>query len=136
MSAAASLPTGGRRPLGELLVAHGIVTREQLTIALERQRTTGEHLGEIIVALGFAPGPIVAQALATQYGGLIKTEYGFATGWASDEPAAPAELDERDRTIAALREWAEQAQAAIASRDALIEQLRAQLAERELRAGG
>lgn len=133
MTAAAPFPSEGRRPLGEVLVARGIVTPEQLTAALDQQRSTGRPLGEIIVALGFAPGPIVAQALATQHGGLIKTEYGFATGWsndavapvAADAPIDASELAERDRTIAEFREWAEKARAAISSRDDAIARLRA-----------
>src|SRR5947209_2593631 len=106
MTAAAPLPSDGRRPLGEVLLERGILTPDQLTLALEQQRSTGQQLGEIIVALGFAPGPIVAQALATQRGGMLKTEYGFATGWSTEDapvPIAPAiptgaaELAERDR---------------------------------------
>jgi hypothetical protein len=144
VTAAAPLPSDGRRPLGEVLVDRGILTPEQLTLALERQRTTGQQLGEIIVALGFAPGPIVAQALATQRGGMLKTEYGFATGWSSDDapvPIAPpgpdgaAELAERDRTIAELRAWAEKAQVAIASRDEALAILRAQLEAETARQG-
>jgi hypothetical protein len=140
MTAAAPSPSEGRRPLGEVLVERGIVTPEQLTIALEQQRTTGQQLGEIIVGFGFAPGPIVAQALATQHGGLIKTEYGFAMGWSSDDapkrvaaavatPIAASELAERDRMIAELRAWAESAQSAIAARDDAIARLRTELAE-------
>ena len=117
MTAAAPVPSEGRRPLGEVLVDRGIVTPEQLTTALEQQRSTGKQLGEIIVrARSFAPGPIVAQALATQHGGMMKTEYGFAMGWSSDDAPAlvappvqvdPAELAKRDATIAELRAWAE-----------------------------
>jgi hypothetical protein len=125
-------------------VDRGILTPEQLTLALERQRTTGQQLGEIIVAFGFAPGPIVAQALATQRGGMLKTEYGFATGWSTDDapvaiappgPDGAAELAERDRTIAELRAWAEKAQVAIASRDEALAVLRAQLEEVSARQG-
>src|SRR2546429_4419671 len=68
-------------PLGALLASRGHITEEQLQLALTEQKATGRPLGEIIVARGFAPPPTVAQALATQHGGLLKTEYGFATGW-------------------------------------------------------
>jgi chromosome segregation ATPase len=139
MTAAAPFPSEGRRPLGEVLLERGIVSREQLATALEQQRSTGQPLGEIIVGFGFAPGPIVAQALATQHGGLIKTEYGFATGWSTDDARAPVavpapidpsfELAKRDRTIAELRDWAQQAQAAIASRDEAIARLQAEVTE-------
>jgi len=139
MTAAAPFPSEGRRPLGEVLLERGIVSREQLATALEQQRTTGQPLGEIIVGFGFAPGPIVAQALATQHGGLIKTEYGFATGWSTEDGRAPVavpaptdpsfELAKRDRTIAELRDWAQQAQTAIASRDEAIARLQAEVAD-------
>ena len=139
MTAAAPFPSEGRRPLGEVLLERGIVSREQLATALEQQRSTGQPLGEIIVGFGFAPGPIVAQALATQHGGLIKTEYGFATGWSTEDGRAPVavpaptdpsfELAKRDRTIAELRDWAQQAQTAIASRDEAIARLQAEVAD-------
>ena len=76
-------------PLGSLLASRGHITQEQLDIALTEQKATGRPLGEIIVARGFAPGPTVAQALATQHGGLLKTEYGFATGWQAANGAPP-----------------------------------------------
>ena len=40
------------RQLGEILVSRGFVTREQLIQALERQRLTGERLGEALVGQG------------------------------------------------------------------------------------
>jgi hypothetical protein len=95
-------------PLGELLVRHGVMGGEALAAALEEQRTSGRPLGEIIVERGYAPAPLVAQALATQQGGLTKTEYGYATGWADA-------VDERDREIAELRAWVTTAQAEIAT---------------------
>ena len=70
-----------QEPLGTLLVKRGLITDEQLAIALEDQRTSGEHLGTILLARGFATPASVAQALATEHGGLLKTEYGFATGF-------------------------------------------------------
>jgi hypothetical protein len=106
--------------LGEVLLEHGVVDAEQLAVALKEQQQTGRPLGEIIVERGFAPGPIVAQALATQRGGMVKTEYGFATGFqaAGTRPAAPAQPDgdPRDTTITELKR-------VIASRDAEIERL-------------
>ena len=108
-------------PLGELLIQHGGMSEEHLQAALAEQQATGRPLGEIVVERGYVPAAMVAQALATQQGGLTKTEYGYATGWAEA-------IDERDRTIAELRRWAERAQAAIASRDAEIERLGGELA--------
>jgi hypothetical protein len=76
-------------PLGTLLLNRGLITAEQLTAALEAQKGSGEPLGAIVVAQGFATPATIAQALATQSGGLLKTEYGFATGFGSpnDRPA-------------------------------------------------
>jgi hypothetical protein len=68
-------------PLGTLLLKRGLITQEQLSAALEAQKGSGEPLGAIVVAQGFATPATVAQALATQSGGLLKTEYGFATGF-------------------------------------------------------
>ena len=88
MEAASGSPP---QPLGVLLVGNGLLTQEQLTAALAEQQQTGRPLGEIVVARGWVSGPLVAQALATQRGGLTKTEYGYATGFPSgEEAAAPA----------------------------------------------
>jgi hypothetical protein len=66
--------------LGRILVAAGLLTEAQLAQALEEQTRTGRRLGEIIVRRGFVSGPALANALAEQHGGVLKTEYGFATG--------------------------------------------------------
>jgi hypothetical protein len=88
MEAASGSPP---QPLGVLLVGNGLLTQEQLAAALAEQQQTGRPLGEIVVARGWVSGPLVAQALATQRGGLTKTEYGYATGFPSgDEATAPA----------------------------------------------
>ncbi|TMM15394.1 MAG: hypothetical protein E6F98_02170 [Actinobacteria bacterium] len=68
-------------PLGELLVARGLITPEQLEQALADQSETKRPLGEILIRLGFLSPAMVAQALATQQGRMIKSEYGFATGF-------------------------------------------------------
>ena len=117
--------------LGEVLLQHGIVNADQLTIALAEQQKTGRPIGEIIVELGYAPGPIVAQALATQRGGMVKTEYGYATGFTSVAQAAPAppkpsSSDPKDETIAELRRIIVSREAEIERLQDLIGQLRSQ----------
>jgi hypothetical protein len=78
------------RPLGELLVAKGLVTRDELERALAEQEETGRLLGAILVDRGFVSGPALAIALAEQYGVELATERGFGTGlW--------AEIDRRHR---------------------------------------
>ena len=85
----------GRPPLGELLLSRGLITPEQLEQALSDQRESGRPLGDILIRHGFTNGPIIAQALATQHGGMLKSEYGFATGFDAvfsepgDAPSAP-----------------------------------------------
>jgi len=66
--------------LGRILIAAGLLSEEQLAQALEEQAQTGRRLGEIIVQRGFVSGPALANALAEQHGGVLKTEYGFASG--------------------------------------------------------
>jgi uncharacterized protein YlxW (UPF0749 family) len=105
-----------------LLASRGHITEEQLELALTEQKATGRPLGEIIVARGFAQPPTVAQALATQHGGLLKTEYGFATGWGGgvdvdqapvhaapaaaggDDSALRASLEEHKKALAAWQQ--------------------------------
>jgi uncharacterized protein involved in exopolysaccharide biosynthesis len=116
--------------LGEVLLQHGIVNADQLAVALAEQQKSGRPLGEIIVELGYAPGPIVAQALATQRGGMVKTEYGYATGFTSVAAAAPAPPkpsgDPKDETIAELRRTLVSREAEIERLQDLIGQLRSQ----------
>ena len=78
-----------QQPLGALLVRRGLITEEQLAAALADQLATGAPLGQIVVSRGYAASAAVAQALATQHGGLLKTEYGFATGFDSGGPPKP-----------------------------------------------
>jgi hypothetical protein len=77
-----------QEPLGTLLVRRGLITGEQLEAALAEQEQTGAQLGAIVVARGFVRPETVAQALATQHGGLLKTEYGFATTFGPVAPQA------------------------------------------------
>ena len=74
------------RPLGELLVAKGLVSEDELELALIEQADTGRLLGAILVERGYVSGPALAVALAEQYGVELATERGFGTGlWAEIE---------------------------------------------------
>ncbi|MGB9907353.1 MAG: glycosyl transferase family protein [Candidatus Saccharicenans sp.] len=55
----------GRR-LGELLLRDNIISREQLTTALRRQKRSGESLGEILVAEGFVEEDFLKRYLEEQ----------------------------------------------------------------------
>ena len=60
-----------RRRIGEVLIAEGTITPEQLQSALEGRKRTArgnERLGEAIVRLGFASDEDIARALASQLG--------------------------------------------------------------------
>jgi len=78
------------RPLGELLLEKGLVTPDELELALAEQAESGRLLGAILVERGYVSGPALAVALAEQYGVELPTERGFGTGlW--------AEIDRRPR---------------------------------------
>jgi hypothetical protein len=78
------------RPLGELLQEKGLITPDELELALAEQADTGRLLGAILVERGYVSGPALAVALAEQYGVQLDTERGFGTGlW--------AEIDRRHR---------------------------------------
>ena len=55
-----------RRRLGEILIEARVLTEEQLSRALEIQRTDGRRLGSILLAYGFVPEPQLVQALSRQ----------------------------------------------------------------------
>src|SRR5215212_8809165 len=78
------------RPLGELLLEKGLVTPDELDLALTEQADSGRLLGAILVERGYVSGPALAVALAEQYGVRLDTQRGFGTGlW--------AEIDRRHR---------------------------------------
>lgn len=85
-----TIPSPPAAPLGQLLIERGLLSEEQLASALARQAETQAPLGEVLVELGFVPAAMIGQALATQHGGLLKTEYGFATGFAKEPSPASA----------------------------------------------
>jgi len=49
--------------LGEILIAEGVITKDQLHIALTEQRKVHEPLGKLLVSLGFATESIMRSAL-------------------------------------------------------------------------
>jgi len=78
------------KPLGELLLHKGLVTADELDLALTEQEETGRLLGAILVERGYVSGPALAVALAEQYGVQLEQQRGFGTGlW--------AEIDRRHR---------------------------------------
>ena len=60
-------PVKNRR-IGELLVGKGVVSEDQVRIALTEQRRTKEHLGRILVRLGFATEAVIRDVLGGALG--------------------------------------------------------------------
>jgi hypothetical protein len=54
------------RPIGEILVDRGEISRERLDAALAEQRSSGRRLGEILVLAGDISWLALAQAIAEQ----------------------------------------------------------------------
>ena len=94
--------------MGAQLINRGLITEEQLTVALDEQRMSGGQIGAILVKRGFVTPELVALALATQHGGVLKTEYGFAMGFGQtlespaviDEPPVSVHLSKVDAAVA------------------------------------
>ncbi len=55
-------------PLGELLVVRGLITQDQLSIALIEQKRTGAKLGELFVQMGFVTEAALREALSEKIG--------------------------------------------------------------------
>lgn len=56
------------KQLGQLLIELKVITKEQLTYALELQKQKGGLIGQVLVELGYASEKSIAQALTAQYG--------------------------------------------------------------------
>jgi hypothetical protein len=61
-----STPARPWRPIGELLVDAGVITRSELDEALVEQRTSGKRLGEILIESGRISWLALAQAIGDQ----------------------------------------------------------------------
>lgn len=56
------------KPLGELLIDLGVITRDSLDKALQTQKQKDGLIGEILVEMGAAKEEDIAQVLTVQYG--------------------------------------------------------------------
>ena len=68
MTAADNQLRGGRKPLGQILKARGVVKESQIQEALTIQRKRGGLIGQILIEMGAAKSSDVALALAEQAG--------------------------------------------------------------------
>lgn len=57
-----------RRRIGELLVSKGVVSEDQVRIALTEQKKSRQHLGKILVRLGFATEAVIRDVLGGALG--------------------------------------------------------------------
>ncbi|MFN2604313.1 MAG: GspE/PulE family protein, partial [Gemmatimonadaceae bacterium] len=60
-------PAASSERVGEILVREGLITREQLNLALQEQRDSGARIGYNLVALGFVKEIDLTRTLARQY---------------------------------------------------------------------
>jgi type IV pilus assembly protein PilB len=60
-------PAANSERIGEILVREGLITRDQLGLALQDQREAGTRIGYSLVALGFIKETDLTRTLARQY---------------------------------------------------------------------
>ena len=116
----------------------GVLTDAQLEIALAEQRQSGAPLGEILVRLGFSKGPTIANALADQHGGPLRTEYGLSMGPSPNAPVPireQADSREQDTAIMRLRAALDEKTEELARTYAELVQARQELEAQRLTAG-
>jgi len=57
-----------KKRLGEILIAEGLITQEQVQEALQEQQKKGVLMGEALVQLGYVTELDIASAFSTQFG--------------------------------------------------------------------
>ncbi len=102
----------GRDRLGEILVAHGLTSPEQLARAVATQRSSRKRLGQILVDQGAVTEDDIAWALSSQLG----YPYIFLTPDIIDETAARALPDDflRQRHVLPILRFGEEMTLAMA----------------------
>lgn len=99
-----ALPAAGsKRPLGERLLAAGVITRPQLDLALREERRQGKMLGESLISLGFVSAEMLTNLLADEANSEV---IDVATAVVDDAVLAlmPHELAKRYRALPIRRE--------------------------------
>ena len=112
--------TAIKRQLGQIMVDEGFLTPEQLEAAISEQHRSGKPLGQVLVETGMASAGAVANALAEQAGGLLKTEFGVSAGFRPNVPQPPTSPQPEVRTVATPEEMARRG--LVAELDALRDQ--------------
>jgi hypothetical protein len=57
-----------RRPIGQILIAQGVISEDQLRIALLEQMKSNQPVGKLLVALGFVSEATLRDALGESLG--------------------------------------------------------------------
>ncbi|MCP5266303.1 MAG: Flp pilus assembly complex ATPase component TadA [Burkholderiaceae bacterium] len=57
-----------RKPLGQTLIERGVLSEDQLRIALMEQKSTGQPLGKVLVSIGFLTEATLREVLAENLG--------------------------------------------------------------------
>jgi type IV pilus assembly protein PilB len=57
-----------RKLLGERLIESGLISPDQLDLALREQKRTGDRIGEILINLGFVTQELISSVLASEAG--------------------------------------------------------------------
>ncbi|MFA7292695.1 MAG: secretion system protein E, partial [Rhodocyclaceae bacterium] len=91
-------PAPQRRPLGQILIAQGILSEDQLRIALLEQMKSNQPVGKLLVSLGFVSEATLRDALSESLG-----KQSIDLSNAIIDPAAlklvPRELAKRHRVL-------------------------------------
>ena len=131
------------RPLGELFVEKGLLSRERLEHALAEQAASGGRLGDKLVELGYVTRHALARLLAEQTGVEFDVDSGFGTGLLAelqrrqgglpvpDDYTEPATADPWTPTV--VQGSAQPSQQAAMSTFAALEEMWARLAAAEAR---
>lgn len=61
-------PTPHRRPLGQILISQGVISEDQLRIALLEQMKSNQPVGRLLVSLGFVSEATLRDALGQSLG--------------------------------------------------------------------
>ena len=60
-----------RRPIGQILISQGVISEDQLRIALLEQMKSNQPVGKLLVALGFVSEATLRDALGSDQGTVI-----------------------------------------------------------------
>ncbi len=82
----------GRRKIGEILIAEGVVTDDQVELAATTAKGSGKRLGECLVEAGNCSDADIAKALAEQFGMSFNPLESGNDQLGIDKDAIPADL--------------------------------------------